>query len=186
MKKNVIIVLSLVFVMSSCNSTNEDLFMSTPAPVPVEDVTDIQVGLNQLNNSYAKNVVETRSFWGFVRKLAVCFADAAGFIFGGGVDGASKVSELADKYLPGNNDKSVSNGAGMISEDGHIDAGGEQRKQAVFKDCPLLGLKTNEVGYIHNKSILNRFSEGNMFTSTYILREQSIDGFLTPANYSEY
>ena len=25
-----------------------------------------------------------------------------------------------------------------------------------------------------------------MFTSTYILREQSIDGFLTPANYSEY
>lgn len=65
MKKNVFIVLSLVFVMSSCNSTNEDLVMSTPAPVPVEDVTDIQVGLNQLNNSYAKNVVETRSFLGF-------------------------------------------------------------------------------------------------------------------------
>ena len=186
MKKNVFIVLSLVFVMSSCNSTNEDLFMSTPAPVPVEDVTDIQVGLNQLNNSYAKNVVETRSFWGFLRKLGVCLADAAGFIFGGGVDGASKVSELADKYLPGNSDKSVSNEFGMISKDGHIDDGGEQRKQAVFKDCPLSGLKTNEVGYIHNKSILNRFSEGNMFTSTYILREQSIDGFLTPANYSEY
>ena len=35
MKKNVFIVLSLVFVMSSCNSTNEDLVMSTPAPVPV-------------------------------------------------------------------------------------------------------------------------------------------------------
>jgi|GEM_PF-2051632 hypothetical protein len=181
MKKLTILVLALTFVMSSCN-TSEELVK----PTPVEDVADIQVGLEQLNDSYAQNLAGTRSFWGFLRKLTVCCADAAGFIFGGGIDASTKLSELADKYLPGGTKGAEIKASEPANGSSQLGEPATENWSPGIKDNSLSGLVPTEVGYIHNKFIIDKYSNGPIMSSAYDIEQQSLDDFLTPAQYVQY
>lgn len=193
MRKTFVIVMAtlvLVMSMASCSNTNEDLAVKADP----ESVTEIQTNLNLLNESYAHDAIETRSFWKFLRKLAVCCADVAGYILGGKADGATKLSELADKYLPkSSNSDPKNNGLDSIFTEGptnqaHLDSITGTGNFTVKVDA-LSNLQPNEVGYVHNFVILNRYAQGELNSSTNVHEEeqaQSINELLTPDDFKQF
>lgn len=188
-KTNVVIaVITLTFFMSSCNSAHEDLVESSSR----ESVTELQTELSTLNNSYAYNNKNTRSIWKFLRSLAVCCADVAGYIYGRNVETACKASEMADMYLPKTsivNPNDYTNKYGFIE----VDTSSKVRidtttETSIFKDDALLGLSPNEVGYVHNKLILDRNQKGestNPFDSISKNNAITVKDMSIPYNFKE-
>ena len=190
MKRNLIVFLVFsILAMTSCSNSNED-FVSQPT---VEPVTEIQTNLNALNNTYSHNVVGTRSIWGFLRKLAVCCADAAGFIWGGKLAGATALSELADKYLPAVHSTKTSDSFvdpyGIVTESEPKQFRPDSLWNGIVKQDALSDLDSNELGYAHNKVILDHFKQGKLPVQNPVYaqeEDQDVNQILSSGDFKQF